>query len=197
MDRRYGFNRKCKDIGNNQCRHEDFKCAALPVMGMTGFKHFINPRLYRGQNSSSPPRKIGAQAPAAISICLAIASTASDAFAPSGPPAYAISGRPPPPLPPTAAAPARTRSTAEIVAVRSSVTPTATAALPSFTPIKAATPEPSFFLVSSIRPRKSFAATPSRTRPANLTPANSLNSSPPDWTVSHRPEPQAIRVSWC
>ena len=41
-----------------------------------------------------------------------IASSASGALAASGPPACAMSGRPPPPLPPSAATPACTRSTA-------------------------------------------------------------------------------------
>ena len=42
-----------------------------------------------------------------------------------------MSGRPPPPLPPSASAPLRTRSTAEKRAVRSAVTPTTMPALPS------------------------------------------------------------------
>ena len=41
-----------------------------------------------------------------------IASSAACALEPSGPPACAMSGRPPPPLPPSAAAPTLTRSTA-------------------------------------------------------------------------------------
>ena len=41
-----------------------------------------------------------------------MAASAASAFDPSGPPACAISGRPPPPLPPSASAPLRTKSTA-------------------------------------------------------------------------------------
>ena len=47
-------------------------------------------------------------APSAASIAFSAAS----ALEPSGPPACAMSGRPPPPLPPSASAPLRTRSTA-------------------------------------------------------------------------------------
>ncbi len=69
----------------------------------------------------------GDQPPSAASIALSAAS----AFDPSGPPACAMSGRPPPPLPPSASAPLRTRSTALKRDVRSSVTPTTMPALPS------------------------------------------------------------------
>ena len=55
------------------------------------------------------------------------------------------------PAPPTAAAASFTRSTALRVAFRSSVTPTATVALPSFTATNTATPEPSDFFASSTR----------------------------------------------
>ena len=41
-----------------------------------------------------------------------MAASAASAFDPSGPPACAMSGRPPPPLPPSASAPLRTKSTA-------------------------------------------------------------------------------------
>ena len=81
-----------------------------------------------------------------------IAASAASAFAPSGPPACAMSGRPPPPLPPSASAPLRTRSTALKCRVRSSVTPTTMPALPSSaTPTIATTPEPICFLPSSAR----------------------------------------------
>src|SRR5580658_1910993 len=59
------------------------------------------------------------------------ASNASFVFPPSGPPACAISGRPPPPLPPTATAALRTRSTAFTLGKRSADTPTTMLAFPS------------------------------------------------------------------
>src|ERR1035441_3796509 len=51
-----------------------------------------------------------------------IALSASSALEPSGPPACAMSGRPPPPMPPSTSAPFFTRSTALKRLVRSSVT---------------------------------------------------------------------------
>src|SRR5581483_7560783 len=58
-----------------------------------------------------------------------MAASASEAFEVSGPPACAMSGRPPPPLPPSFSAPSFTKSTALIFLVRSSVTPTTSDAL--------------------------------------------------------------------
>src|SRR3546814_3050042 len=49
-----------------------------------------------------------------------ISDWSSDVCSSDRPPAWAMSGRPPPPLPPSAAAPTRTRSTALIRAVRRS-----------------------------------------------------------------------------
>ena len=74
------------------------------------------------------------------------ASSASWALEPSGPPPCAISGRPPPPWPPSVATAAFTRSTALTWTARSSVTPTATLARPSLTAISAPMPEPKTFL---------------------------------------------------
>ena len=65
------------------------------------------------------------------------------------PPACAMSGRPPPPDPPRAAAPTLTRSTALILPVRSSVTATTIEAFPSEVAISAITPEPILPLRSS------------------------------------------------
>src|ERR1700733_13462571 len=62
-----------------------------------------------------------AYAPAARRTPSSTAASASWVFAPSGPPACAMSGRPPPPLPPSAAEPRRTRSTALKRLVRSGV----------------------------------------------------------------------------
>src|SRR5579871_2221413 len=85
----------------------------------------------------------------------AMAASAASAFEPSGPPACAMSGRPPPPLPPSASAPLRTRSTALKRATRSLVTPTTMPALPSpVTPTIATIPEPTCFLPSSARLRR-------------------------------------------
>ena len=67
-----------------------------------------------------------------------------------------MSGRPPPPCPPSAATAALTRSTALNWPARSSVTPTATLARPSLTATSAATPEPTrCFIVSTVE-RKSL-----------------------------------------
>src|SRR6185503_10927622 len=77
-------------------------------------------------------------------IAASIAANAALALLPSGPPACAMSGRPPPPLPPSASAPSLTRSTALMRLVRSSVTPTTSDARPSSTVTNATTPEPSF-----------------------------------------------------
>src|SRR4029077_17678614 len=96
----------------------------------------------------------------APSSAASIAFRASDALAASGPPPCAMSGRPPPPLPPSAATPAFTRSTALSFFDKSSVTPTTAEALPSSTPISATTPEPSFFLNSSAMPLRSLPGTP-------------------------------------
>ena len=62
-----------------------------------------------------------------------------------------MSGRPPPPCPPSAATAALTRSTALTCPARSSVTPTATLARPSLTATSAAIPEPTrCFIVSTV-----------------------------------------------
>src|SRR3984893_10230892 len=111
-------------------------------------------------------RKCGNHPPSAASI----AANAASAFDASGPPACAISGRPPPPLPPSASAPLRTKSTALKRLTRSSVTPTTMPALPSsVTPTMATTPEPTFFLPSSARLRRSFRSMPSTERAISFT----------------------------
>src|SRR5260370_982310 len=99
-----------------------------------------------------------------------MAESAASALAPSGPPACAISGRPPPPLPPSTCEATRARSTALKREVRSLVTPTTTPALPSpVTPTIATTPEPSCFLPSSARLLRSFISIPSTARAISLT----------------------------
>ena len=82
-----------------------------------------------------------------------------------------MSGRPPPPLPPSASAATRTRSTAETRAVRSSVTPAATAALSPVSATSRMTPDSSRALCSSIRPRRSLPETPARLWARNGMPA--------------------------
>ena len=64
-------------------------------------------------------------------IAFSMAESAAPALAPSGPPACAMSGLPPPPLPPSTSEALRTRSTAVKRDIRSAVTPTTTLALPS------------------------------------------------------------------
>src|SRR3954453_10588562 len=117
--------------------------------------------------SAAPSLKHGADQPPRAE---AIAASAASALAPSGPPAWAMSGRPPPPFPPSAAAAAFTRSTALKRDVRSSVTPTTMPALPSpVIPTSATTPEPSCFLPSSARPFRSLISIPSTARANSLT----------------------------
>ena len=96
--------------------------------------------------------------------------------APSGPPACAMSGRPPPPLPPTAADAARTSSTALNRPVRSCDTPTTMLALPSFVDTSATTPVPSCLPIASASPFRSRAGTSPRLRAASLTPFTSSTS---------------------
>ena len=100
---------------------------------------------------------------------LFIADSAALAFAPSGPPACAMSGRPPPPLPPSASEPLRTRSTA-LNARSDRRDADHEPALPSsVTPTIATTPEPICFLPSSTRLLRSLVSTPSTARARSLT----------------------------
>src|SRR6185369_9763336 len=108
------------------------------------------------------------------------ASSASWAFEPSGPPPWAMSGRPPPPCPPSAATAALTSSTALTWPARSSVTPTATLARPPFTAIRAPTPDPNRFFISSTVARKSLGSKPSTTWPRNLWPFTSSGAAASD-----------------
>src|ERR1043165_7144029 len=98
----------------------------------------LSPQAGRGKERQ------GAQAPA---IACSIADSAASALAPSGPPACAMSGLPPPPLPPSASEPLRTSSTALKREVRSAVTQTPRRPLPStVTPKRGPPPEPICFL---------------------------------------------------
>jgi hypothetical protein len=112
----------------------------------------------------------------------AAALASSDCFepsaplSPSGPPPWAMSGRPPPPCPPSAATAALTRSTALTLPPARSVTPTATEARPSLTATRAATPEPIRALASSTAPRSSLGSSPSITWPIKLIPADLLRA---------------------
>src|SRR5262249_29978437 len=116
------------------------------------------------------PARNEAHGPYAPIMAFSIAESAAAALAPSGPPACAMSGRPPPPLPPSASEATRTRLTALKREVRSGVTPTTTPALPSsVTPTMATTPDPSCFLPSSARLLRSFISMPSTARAINFT----------------------------
>ena len=70
------------------------------------------------------------------------------------------------------------------------MTPTTRPALPSsLTPTMAAMPEPNCFLASSIRPRRSFGATPCTTRASSFTPFSSrmrLSAAPPPLAAAKR-----------
>src|SRR3981189_2013058 len=124
-----------------------------------------------------PPIRVARSSPAwgdrhrqELPIAFSIAVSAAVALAPSGPPACAMSGRPPPPLPPSASEATRTRSTALKREVRSLVTPTTTPALPSsVTPTMATPPEPGCFLPASTRLLRSFISMPSTARAISLT----------------------------
>src|ERR1700684_170834 len=137
----------------------------------------------------APHTNRGTYAPSAASI----AARAASAFEASGPPACAMSGRPPPPLPPSASAPLRTRSTALKRLTRSSVTPTTMPALPSpVTPTMATTPEPTCFLPSSARLFRSLISIPvtarasSFTSPTWRTPSSPARAPPPPMAILRR-----------
>ena len=105
-----------------------------------------------------------------------MAASAACALPASGPPAWAMSGRPPPPLPPRASAASRTRSTALMRAVRSSVTPTTIEALPSAAATKATTPEPICALAPSARLLRSLGDTPSTSAQHRLDAGDGLGA---------------------
>src|SRR5271166_3936912 len=113
------------------------------------------------QVAPPPPVPGNGQPQALARIPSSTAVSASWALAPSGPPAWAISARPPPPLPPRTAEPRRTRSTALKRWVWSGVTATTRLALPS-SPVAAiaTTPEPRLCLASSASHLRSFMSTP-------------------------------------
>src|SRR5262249_56266096 len=85
-----------------------------------------------------------------------------------------MSGRPPPPLPPSASAPLRTSSTALNRSVRSVVTPTTSPPLPSGAVLATATtPDPSLALPSSASDLSSVLARPLTIRRRNFVPLRS------------------------
>ena len=106
---------------------------------------------------------------------------AASAWEASGPPAWARSGRPPPPLPPTAAEAARARVTASNRPVRSGEMPTTMLALPSAVETRATTPLPSLRWMASARFLSSRAGTSPRLRAARRMPLTSSTAaaSPP------------------
>ncbi len=156
---------RCPDeIGLGRNRLPRFsQCGAL-VRGFGGAK-------------DARPRRTGARS---FSFSR-MASRAAAGLPLSGPPAWAMSGRPPPPLPPIASAATRTRSTALIRPVRSSVTPTTMEALPSAAATKATTPEPTWPLAPSARLLRSLGETPSTSLSTVLRPAMVSLVSPPLW----------------
>src|SRR5690242_758915 len=136
-------------------------CPLALLLGNRGASPILAERRGRGLR-----RLKRTQAPA---MAFSIADSAASALAPSGPPACAMSGRPPPPLPPSTSAPFRTRSTALKRLVKSGVTPTTMPALPSsVTPTKATMPEPICFLPSSARPLRSLISIPETVRARSL-----------------------------
>src|SRR5690606_26079162 len=78
----------------------------------------------------------------ALPIAAAMASSAFSAPEGSPPPPWAKSARPPPPWPPISGVASFTSSAAFSTAVRSWLTPTTTATLPSAAEVSATTPEP-------------------------------------------------------
>src|SRR5260370_38864452 len=96
-----------------------------------------------------------------LAIAFSMAESAAPALAPSGPPACAISGRPPPPFPPRASEATRTRSTALKREGRYLVTPTTTPPLPSGAVFATATtPDFTFSFPSSTSAFRSLFASP-------------------------------------
>src|SRR6185312_12345883 len=166
-DLRHALQRIGGDIGEDEEDEDHFDGLTDRATRLSAFEHKIGPVAQRGLAIVGVAHVAGSSAARRFSI----AANASCAFVPSGPPACAMSARPPPPLPPSASAPSRTRSTALMRPVMSSVTPTTSEALPSVTAAKATTPEPILVLASSARPLRSFAETPSTRRSTALTPA--------------------------
>src|SRR3984893_7325852 len=152
------------DDGNDQ-PHE---ARADRIRQVIVFEQFVEPVPQIRVVQPGPARKDLHSQP--LPIAFSIAASAALALAPSGPPACAMSGRPPPPLPPSASDATRTRSTALKRKVRSLVTPTTTPALPSsVTATIATTPEPICFLPSSTRLLRSFISMPWTERAISLT----------------------------
>src|SRR6185312_6041017 len=146
---RDGFERDRNQIDHNQADKEPIDRLVDAITHGPLFEYLINAPAQASEAIACHVATIPlpeCQPPSAASIAL----SASSAFDPSGPPACAMSGRPPPPLPPSASAPLRTRSTALTRPIKSLVTPTTTPALPSSaTATIATTPEPTCFLPSS------------------------------------------------
>src|SRR5207344_65324 len=157
---RDGFERDREQIGDDQDGKKPVNRPADAVAHRPLFEYLISAPAQACEAIACHAATIPlpeCQPPSAASIAL----SASSAFDPSGPPACAMSGRPPPPLPPSASAPFFTRSTALKRLVRSSVTPTTMPALPSSAvATMATTPEPTSFLPSSARLRRSLSSIP-------------------------------------
>jgi hypothetical protein len=101
-------------------------------------------------------------------------TSSSAAGMPAGslPPAWAMSGRPPP-RPPTFSAATLTRSPALKRSVRSLVTPAMRLTLPSLSVASSTTPEPTLFLSWSMVSRSDLGSAPSSRAASTLTPSTS------------------------
>src|SRR5882762_8027623 len=156
------------DVNDDDANDQPDEARADRIRQVIVLKQFVEPIPQIRVAQSSPAW--GGRHRQALPIAFSIAVNAAAALAPSGPAACAMSGRPPPPLPPSASEATRTRLTALNRETRSAVTPTTTPALPSsVTPMMATTPEPICFLPSSARLLRSFISMPSTARAISLT----------------------------
>src|SRR6202790_3277586 len=105
------------------CEEPTGRANARPMTGSAAkqsrLRHSGMVRKHQTRNLEVPDRRFrvvrndgGPDCYATPAIAFSIAESAAFALAPSGPPACARSGRPPPPLPPSASDATRTRSTA-------------------------------------------------------------------------------------
>src|SRR6187399_282355 len=165
-----GFERDRNQIDHNQADKKPIDRLVDAITHGPLFEYLINAPAQASEAIACHVATIPlpeCQPPSAASIAL----SASSAFDPSGPPACAMSERPPPPLPPSASAPFLTSSTALKRLVRSSVTPTTMPALPSAAvATMATTPDPTCRLPSSARLRRSLSSIPVTARASSLTP---------------------------
>src|SRR3981189_2201352 len=98
------------DVNDDDANDQPDEARADRIRQVIVFKQFVEPIPQIRVAQSLPAW--GGRHRQALSIAFSIAASAAAALAPSGPPACAMSGRPPPPLPPSASEATRTRSTA-------------------------------------------------------------------------------------